>query len=238
MERGLREPRRINHRKSYRPAVLRLPQENQQIEQRVDFRLCPQVVAGMGPLFPADSNGNDVTAQGEGILVIFVVPHVQDPIAPQAIPLGGQSVSFMGGIIRHQVHYLLAAEHDEHASASPRLRESGGGPPLFGWPGGNARPDEKPLSSTHTPGRDASSRSRTVFQRSTLAVRASRGRRGFRAMIADHALATFTPPSLRENIRPRAAGQDHAGIERRQAPEQISSPGAHAGLVRMLDNGR
>jgi hypothetical protein len=87
------------------------PQPYEQLDKIVDFRLRAKVVEGVGPSFPADANWNDITAHGESILVILVITHVQDPIAPQTIPFGGQSVPFMGSLVHHKIHYLLTSEH-------------------------------------------------------------------------------------------------------------------------------
>jgi hypothetical protein len=86
-------------------------QTDEQIDKVVDFRLRAKVVEGVGPLFPADANWYDITAQGERILVILVITHVQDPVAPQAIPFGGQGVPFMATLVHHKIHYLLTSEH-------------------------------------------------------------------------------------------------------------------------------
>jgi hypothetical protein len=67
----------------------RRTEQHQQFQELVDLSLRPQVIAGVGPLLPADADWNDVAVHGEGILIILVITQVQDPVAPQAIPFGG-----------------------------------------------------------------------------------------------------------------------------------------------------
>ena len=86
-------------------------QPHQQLQKLVDFCLLAKVVKGVGLLFPADTNGNDISSHGEGILVIFVITHEQGPIATQTILLLGQSIPFMWSFGHHKVQDLLTSKH-------------------------------------------------------------------------------------------------------------------------------
>src|ERR1035438_1391424 len=105
--------------------------QHQQFQELVDLSLCPQVIAGVGPLLSTDADRNDVAVHGEGILVSRVVTRVQDPVAPQAIPFVYEGFSFIGCTGHHQVHYLLTSEHTNLVQV-PRWREN---PPARSWPG-------------------------------------------------------------------------------------------------------
>jgi hypothetical protein len=82
-----------------------------------------KVVARVGPLLPADPNGNDVTVQAECVLVILVVAYVQNPIAAHTSPFGCQSVPFIGSCVHHEVDHLVTSKYMNMLQASARCED-------------------------------------------------------------------------------------------------------------------
>ncbi len=105
---------------------------HQDREQAVDFTLRAEVVAGVGALLEADADGNDIAAQGEGVLVRLVVAHVEDPIAVEAIAFGGECVALVGGGIEHQIDHVLAAEDSGMRQVSRGRENAAAGIHVFG----------------------------------------------------------------------------------------------------------
>jgi hypothetical protein len=93
LERFLREggvsPRDRNRNFDCLFHALVRPNAAEELEKLVDFQLRAKVVPGVGPLPPADADGDDIAEQGEGVLVCDVVTDIQSPTASQSIPLGG-----------------------------------------------------------------------------------------------------------------------------------------------------
>jgi hypothetical protein len=83
-------------------------QLDKSFQEIINLRLVAKIIAGFGVEFAANSNGDNI-AKGKGILIILVVPNINDLFAPEVVSLGYQGISFVRSVAGGNIYDLLAA---------------------------------------------------------------------------------------------------------------------------------